>query len=312
MVRAIKVIALCCGVLAWACASGENSKLSGESLTLADPFIMLHEGVYYAYGTSSNDGFDVYTSDSLSVWTKHDKPALDKKDSYGDKWFWAPEVYHNPARAMFYLYYSVEEHLCVATSDSPLGPFVQQQHRPMLDEKAIDSSLFIDDDGTPYLFFVRFTNGNVIWAAQLEDDWTTIKQQTLKECITAELPWELKMGRVAEGPSVIRREDTYFLVYSANHFRSQDYGVGYATACSPLGHWVKRAEQPILHKPNEKLVGTGHGAIFKDAQGRQMYVFHAHNNPRSIDPRRVHIAPITIANGKITIDAQDIITPRVK
>ena len=96
------------------------------------------------------------------------------------------------------------------------------------DEKSIDTSLFIDDDGTPYLYFVRFTDGNVIWVAEMNDDLTGIKQETLTECIKVGEPWELsqdKPARVAEGPSVLKKEGVYYLVYSANHFESKNYGV---------------------------------------------------------------------------------------
>ena len=86
------------------------------------------------------------------------------------------------------MFYSVEEHICVATSDSPVGPFRQESKQPIWEEKSIDTSLFIDDDGTPYLYFVRFTDGNVIWVAQMTDDLMKIKKETLSECIKAEEP----------------------------------------------------------------------------------------------------------------------------
>ena len=35
---------------------------------LGDPFILLHDGVYYAYGTHSNKGIEFYTSDDLLTW----------------------------------------------------------------------------------------------------------------------------------------------------------------------------------------------------------------------------------------------------
>ena len=73
----------------------------------------------------------------------------------------------------------------MATADVPQGPFRQEVKQPIWDEKSIDTSLFIDDDGTPYLYFVRFTDGNVIWVAEMNDDLTGIKQETLTECITA-------------------------------------------------------------------------------------------------------------------------------
>ena len=50
---------------------------------LADPFIMLYEGTYYAYGTHSEDGIEVYISDDLKTW-RYQGLALNRKDSYGD------------------------------------------------------------------------------------------------------------------------------------------------------------------------------------------------------------------------------------
>ena len=98
----------------------------------------------------------------------------------------APEVYYIGSKKKFYLFYSTEEHICVATADAPQGPFRQEVKQPIWDEKSIDTSLFIDDDGTPYLYFVRFTDGNVIWVAEMNDDLTGIKQETLTECIKVE------------------------------------------------------------------------------------------------------------------------------
>lgn len=93
-----------------------------------DPFILLWEGKYYAYGTHSANGIEVLISDDLLTWKVPagvpDGLALKKSDTGADRWFWAPEVYH--VNGKFYLFYSANEHICVATADSPLGPFVQE------------------------------------------------------------------------------------------------------------------------------------------------------------------------------------------
>ncbi|NDV70367.1 glycoside hydrolase family 43 protein [Dysgonomonas sp. 25] len=293
------------------CCGDNNSNAITEPIPLADPFILYHDGTYYAYGTHSADGIEVYSSESLKEWTKHTELALNKKDSYGDKWFWAPEVYYNEANKKFYMYYSAEEHICVATSDSPLGPFVQDEKKPMREEKSIDSSLFVDEDGTPYLYFVRFTNGNVIWAAQLESDLMTIKEETLTSCIEVSEPWEMSMAKVAEGPSVVKRNGVYYLIYSANHYQSHDYGVGYATATSPLGEWKKSATNPIFQHPNPELVGVGHGAMFTDKAGKTKYVFHAHFSTTEIHPRLMHITDMAISDKGVTMSSENIITPYI-
>ena len=57
-----------------------------------------------------------------------------------------------------------------------------------------------------------------------------------------------KPAKVAEGPSVLKKEGIYYLIYSANHFESKNYGVGYATSDSPMGPWKKYEENPILQR----------------------------------------------------------------
>jgi len=281
---------------------------------LADPFILLHEGVYYAYGTGYKHGFHVYVSRDLATWEKAPAPALGMDDSYGTRKFWAPEVFYRDENKTFYMFYTAEEHLCVATAKSPLGPFKQDTKKPMRAERAIDSTLFVDDDGTAWLYFVIVADGqNIIWGAELERDWVTFKAGKAPfRCIVAEREWELLQGRVAEGPSVFKRDGVYYMMYSANHFLNQGYAVGYATATSPRGPWKKADANPILKKPPNGLVGVGHGAPFVDAKGNYQYVFHAHASAEAVQPRKMYIAPMSIdKNGKLSIDQKNIITPRL-
>ena len=41
----------------------------GDSIFVADPFVLLHEGTYYLYGTSAADGFKAWKSKNLVAWT---------------------------------------------------------------------------------------------------------------------------------------------------------------------------------------------------------------------------------------------------
>lgn len=95
---------LCVVLSGYACDSpgGNDNSQSGSKLVLvrqnipfADPYILLHDNVYYAYGTSSDNGFEVYHSKELKYWRKHTSWLLRKEDSYADRWFWAPEVSYN-------------------------------------------------------------------------------------------------------------------------------------------------------------------------------------------------------------------------
>lgn len=296
------IILILCMTVAIFCKSYPSSKvnskvnITGKLIPLADPFILLYNDTYYLYGTGAGNGIEVMTSDDLKIWKRaanpEDRLALHKDDSYGDRWFWAPEVYYIKEKNKFYIYYSAEEHICVATSDSPLGPFTQEEKKPMLEgEKAIDNSLFIDDDGTPYLFFDRFNDGLNIWVAELEKDLMTIKKETLHPCIHVSQEWEKVWPRVNEGVFVIKHNGIYYMTYSANSYESQFYGIGCATATDIMGEWTKYPHNPLLQKPGN-LVGVGHSAMFKDKKGDWKIVFHAHQSESAIHPRNMFITSV--------------------
>ena len=261
---------------------------------LGDPFILLWEGKYYAYGTYSTDGIAVFVSDDLLSWSSTTSLALHKDDVWADQWFWAPEVYQ--VNGTFYMYYSADEHICVATSDSPLGPFRQAVQKPMIaDEKCIDNTMFLDDDGKAYLLFDRFNDGLNIWLAELKDNLIDLKPETMVKCINVSQPWEEIWPRVNEGSFVIKRNGIYYMTYSANSYESPFYGVGVATATSIRGPWTKYEGNPILQKPGS-LVGIGHSAMFTDKGGKLRIVFHAHNSTTSIHPRKMYISTVNFEN----------------
>lgn len=290
----------------------QNDK-PARKVPLGDPFIMLHNGVYYAYGTHSGDGIVVFISDDLKTWRQPENLenglALHKNDVWADRWFWAPEVYF--INGKFYMYYSADEHICVAVSDSPLGPFKQKEKKPMLDgEKSIDNSLFIDD-GKPYLFFDRFNDGLNIWVAELEDNLIDIKPETMHKCINVSQPWEEVWPRVNEGAYVLKHNGKYYMTYSANSYESPFYGIGFAVAENVNGPWVKYEKNPIFQKPGS-LVGVGHSAMFTDKDGNLRIAFHAHNSTEKIHPRHMYISAVSfrkIDGQEIMVIDQNYLTP---
>lgn len=285
------------------------SQLPKSIVPLADPYILLDGDTYYAYGTHASDGIEYWTSTDLQGWT-YGGLALSKTNTSEQRWFWAPEVYEMNGR--YVMYFSANEHLFVATADSPRGPFIQQGGYMLEaligDEKCIDSSMFTDDDGTHYLFFVRFTDGNCIWMCRLEDDGFTPVPNTLRHCLSVSAAWESKLGRVCEGPFVIKRDGLYYLTYSANDYQSQDYGVGFAVARTLSNTWSKSTANPILCR-REGLVGTGHHSLFTDKDGQLRIVFHAHDSESSIHPRRMYIGNVNVASRRITVTDDAFLRP---
>ena len=278
-------------------------------IRLADPFILLDKGTYYAYGTHSRNGIEFYTSTNLKEW-EFGGLALHKDNSYGNKWFWAPEVYL--VNGLYYMFYSAEQRTCVAISDSPAGPFEQIDHKPLIDGyKNIDNTLFIDDDGTPYMFYVRVEKPFKICVAELENDLQSVKEECVAVCISPTQSWERKSQRVNEGPSVFKHNGLYHMLYSGNGYTSQYYGIGYATAKSIKGPWRKSKLNPILQFPGE-LVGVGHGAPFYDKKGRMHYVFHAHFSDEKVHPRCMYITRMSIKGDKVNISNRYITPKRIK
>ncbi len=285
----------------------QGAEPQGENPFLADPTIFFWDGVYYLYGTGGikpqdgrppHEGFLVYTSTDLENWSGPagvcDGFALVKGESYGDRGFWAPQVFRY--RDKFYMAYTANEQIAVASAPSPLGPFRQDELKPVSTAtRQIDPFVFFDG-GKIYMYHVRLTGGNRLFVAEMDADLKALDESTVAECISAEpgswedtqnVPW-----RVAEGPTIIKDDGKYYFFYSANDFRNIDYAVGYATAGSPLGPWVKYDKNPIIDRELVGWNGPGHGDIFFDGSGEMWYVLHTHFSNERVSSRRTAIIRI--------------------
>jgi beta-xylosidase len=166
---------------------------------------------------------------------------------------------------------------------------------------------------------VRFARGNFLWVAEFDLAAGRIKPATLKQCFGRTDSWEATSSYVSvpimEGPTVIKLKGRYYLFYSANHYRSVDYAVGYAIADTPVGPWLKHARNPILHRSIVGENGSGHGDVFRGPEGGLYYVYHVHHSDTTVTPRRTRIVPLVLSwNGgearyDITVDATRLIKP---
>lgn len=304
---------LCVLMLTFTASMAEAAGVKKKSeLPLADPYVFVADGKYYAYGTHSDNGIEVYSSDDLKVW-KYETLALDKRNTTESRWFWAPEVYY--LKGKYVMYYSANEHIYVASADSPLGPFKQIGNSPLLAVGSIDTSLFIDDDGTPYLFFVKFSNGNVIYMAEMEENLASLKYETMRMCLQTSQPWEsdpaFPGSCINEGPFVLKHAGMYYLTYSANDFRSKRYGVGISTSKSLKGEWVKSGDNPIFQNVGD-LVGTGHHSFFTDKKGRLWMIFHAHFSDKQVGPRLSYFVRAKWTKDGRLVFGKKIISPRLQ
>lgn len=297
-------------LIATGLVSGIKSAAQQPAIFLADPTIFADNGKYYLYGTGSNQGFIVYESTDLKTWSPPQDStrrfALQRGQSFGDSGFWAPQVFKY--KGSYYMAYTANEQIAIAKAPSPTGPFKQDQLAPLSGTgKQIDPFLFFDKDGKIYLYHVKLQNGNRIYVTEMKPDLSDVVPGTERECIASTAGWENTAGSawpVAEGPTVLVHENTYYLIYSANDFRSKDYAVGYATSGSPLGPWKKYEGNPIISRHTVGQNGSGHGDVFTDKNGKMKYVIHTHYSDDRVSPRATAVIGLKFKTVK---DAPDVL-----
>ena len=258
---------------------------------IGDPYVLLHDGVYYMYATSAEDGFKYFTSENLTNW--QDGGYCYKNSPWGEKDFWAPEVYERNGK--FYMIYTArwaKNHslrLGVAVADSPKGPFIDLKNEPLFDYgyATIDATLFKDDNGEEYFYFVRDCSENVIngvhtsviYCSKIASDYKSLLGEPV-EISKPDLPWELeKDGKWQwnEGPFLLKYGGKYYLNYSANCYASRYYSIGCAESDSPFGPFKKYPTPVFAYKEGE-YSGPGHNMIFMGKDGKLYTALHVHTN----------------------------------
>lgn len=267
---------------------------------IGDPFILEgSDGKFYLYATSDGDqGFKVWVSEDMVTWEEQIERAYTKtRESWGNGSFWAPEVYE--WEGQYHMYYTAnwkeKSSLRIghATSDSPLGPFVDTSLEPMFDMgyAAIDGHVFTDNDGTRYFYYSRDCSENIvngyheshIYGVKLAADNHSFSGEPV--LLTTPVDgWEIAPGdyRWNEGPFVVRVEDTYYMNYSANFYASRDYAVGYAIAKEPLGPFEKGEDSHLTYarETQTDISGSGHNMLLP-IEGTNLFytVYHTHTVP---------------------------------
>ena len=261
----------------------------------ADPVIVYYEGNYYCYGTNAGDGYRVFSSTDLTNWTDEGHVFRKYEGFVGVDCFWAPEVYyHNGKFIMAFSCRNADKRhsIYIATSDSPTGPFVDVCNgKPLFapDYSVIDANLLFDDDGKTYMYYSKDCSTNIvngiheshIYVVELSSDLTKVLTEPVF-CTCPDHDWEKKSGdgwRWNEGPCAFKRNGIYYLMYTANFYQTIHYAVGYATASSPIGPFVKSPSNPILTSDGISTMGTGHNNYFFSPDKSQMYtVYHSLKN----------------------------------
>lgn len=316
-------------------------------VSFGDPYILDDgNGTYYMYGTGggAKDGFATYSSNNLIDWKFEGQVYKgNTKSSWSVANFWAPEVYKIDTK--YYLFFSADWRINpekalenfkigVAISDSPKGPFIDLEDKPLFDPgyPIIDANVYEDDDGKYYLYYSRACYIHPVeseiadWAKkeglydEVEESWvygvalapdfkSVIGDPFLllsppKKMDDENAEWESRSvtskeinRRWTEGSTTFKHNGVYYMMYSANYFAGENYAVGYATASHPLGPFTKADNNPVLEKNSEKggiVTGTGHNSIVFLDGGKKMYAVYHGRTKQTGEERVVFIDDMEI------------------
>jgi arabinan endo-1,5-alpha-L-arabinosidase len=277
-----------------------------------DPDVLEVDGTYYAYATNTaTTNVPVATSTDLETWEELPADALPELPGFvipGKTW--APEVSRFGNTFVMYPtttnYDPTLQCIAVATADSPEGPFEvvgdEMLVCPEDEGGAIDASTFIDADGTAYLLWKN--DGNCcgldtwLYLAPLSEDGLSLTGEPTR-LVKQDQPWE---GDLVEAPTLVERDGTYTLLYSANSYGGEEYAIGYATAEEVTGPYTK-GEEPLFttDASGGEYIGPGGQDVVTGPDGEDRLVFHSWYG--GITYRAINVLDLTWEDGRPVVDA---------
>ncbi len=275
---------------------------------LRDPFVLNANDRYYIYGTGWS-GFSTASDSLTDEWSSLKNLVQTPADCAGDRW--APEVYeYNGEFYMFASYKSLktERHGCaVFKSQSPEGPFVPHSNGFVTppDWDSIDGSLYIDNDGQPWMVFVHewvSVDDGVgrIACAKMSDDLSTFISEPVELFRADDAVWAKRS--VTDGCFVYRcRNGSLIMLWS--NWDKNGYCVGMAISESGdiIGPW-SQLRKPLISKSDLGDYDGGHAMIFSDNEGSLWLALHSPNESDDGTLERPVFIPIKEENGLLTLD----------
>ncbi len=241
---------------------------------VADPSIVQFGDTFYCYATTDGYNQGLATSGPPVVWQSKDLINWSFNGifipSAAKQLFWAPSKAIKVGKQYFF-YPTINTHIYAAVANNPAGPFVlatgkdtfvgSDAPQPLVKmdgpkkTKGIDAEVFIDDDGTPYLFWAQ--RG----ASKLTPDMRGLAGDI--QVI------QTKRGGYSEGPIFFKRKGIYYYLYTLSGHENYVYAYQYSKV-SPFGPYIF-PEQDIIAKTDRtaQIYGPGHGNVF--AIGEQYY-----------------------------------------
>jgi beta-xylosidase len=246
----------------------------------ADPSIVKVGDIFYIYATIDPWGGDELavfeTKDFIHFTRKHINWPTKKEctsGTSGNSMVWAPSVV-KANDGKFYMYVSVGSEVWAGVSDNPLGPWenIKEDKSPLIPGNMfpgyhmIDAECFIDTDGQAYLYWgsgLNWVNGHC-FVVKLAKDMKTFVGK----------PQDITPPNYFEGPYMLKRKGTYYLMYSEGKAIDATYKVRYSTGKTPFGPWKEGENSPILSTSADSVTyGPGHHTVFTE-KGQSYILYH--------------------------------------
>lgn len=294
-------------------SASQEYPVSRQDLFIRDPFVLEYEGKYYMYGTglSSGEGYGCVVSEDLENWSPAVQVFSPSADFDGYCDYWAPEChYYNGAFYLFATYRSKsfdKRGVGIFKSDSPTGPFVliTDGHITPKDTHCIDGTLYVDEDGQPWMAFVNewvsaSDEVGAMSVVKLSDDLTRFVSQP-KEIFRAKTHiWT--DGNITDGPFLYRTRDGNLVMLWSNSAKSGGYAVGMAVSVNgkPDGDWLHYPT--AVYKETKKQLEGGHPMLFTAPDGQLTMAIHSPNGTDGELHETATFLPMQ-DNGKVLVRA---------
>ena len=203
--------------------------------------------------------------------------------------------------------------MCIsaAISKSPTGPYVDDSSSaficPTANGGAIDPSIFVAQDGTPWLLWK--SDGDccdlptTIYSQQLTPDGLAVAGAA-HHLVGASQPWE---GGLVEGPAMVESAGKFWLFYSANDWGTDNYGIGIADCASVVGPCTKPLDHAWLSSSGGSQTDPGPGGEEFFQTGGLVWMVHHGLDPRetgNLAQRRLYVNLLAFPAGQLPRLAQ--------
>lgn len=259
--------------------------MKNSEINIRDPFVLVHEGKYYMYGTRAENfgqnvmGLDVYTSTDLENWSEPKEVYNSSKYNYEKGVFWAPEVHKY--NGSFYMFATFTKPnglrgtyiLSAKTPDGEFKPHSDGAITPW-EWECLDGTLYVEN-GIPYCVFchehTQILNGTICYI-QLKDDLSGAVGD-VKELFSAESFLHRKaterQHNVTDGPFIYKTTKNDLLMIWSTVNNGYYQCVAKSDNGKLDGNWSHL--KPLFDDDG------GHGMIFKDLEGKLKLTLHSPN-----------------------------------